>query len=236
MACIESRKLEKGKSYRIRLSECEDPKRPRLNFGKITRREAESVKGFVESLIASKNTGAQIQPAVQQWLAGLPDSIRGQLVALGLAEPVERKPDVSLRSWMDSYIESRTDVKPNTERNMKAARDTLFRFFDSNMNLCDFTAFDAEQFRVKCLEKNLAEATIRRRCKRLKQFFAAAVKKRLIADNPFDGIPVGSIAADKQFIGRDTIQKVIDHCPDIHWKLIFALARFGGLRIPSELV
>ncbi|MCC6123354.1 MAG: site-specific integrase [Pirellulales bacterium] len=29
-------------------------------------------------------------------------------------------------------------------------------------------------------------------------------------------------------------QKVLEHCPDAQWRLIFALARFGGLRTPSE--
>jgi integrase len=31
-------------------------------------------------------------------------------------------------------------------------------------------------------------------------------------------------------------QKVLDNCPDAEWRLIFALARYGGLRIPSELL
>jgi len=31
-------------------------------------------------------------------------------------------------------------------------------------------------------------------------------------------------------------QKVLDACPDAQWRLIFGLARFGGLRCPSEVV
>ena len=34
---------------------------------------------------------------------------------------------------------------------------------------------------------------------------------------------------------REETQKVLDACPNSQWRLIFALARFGGLRIPSEL-
>ena len=29
-------------------------------------------------------------------------------------------------------------------------------------------------------------------------------------------------------------KKVLEHCPDAQWRLIFALARYGGLRTPSE--
>ena len=38
------------------------------------------------------------------------------------------------------------------------------------------------------------------------------------------------------FVTREDAQKVIDACPDAEWRLIFALARFGGLRTPSELL
>ena len=31
-------------------------------------------------------------------------------------------------------------------------------------------------------------------------------------------------------------QKVLDACPDAEWRLIFGLARFGGLRCPSEVL
>jgi integrase len=40
--------------------------------------------------------------------------------------------------------------------------------------------------------------------------------------------------ARQRFIPAETIEKVIEKCPDPEWKLIFALARFGGLRVPSE--
>jgi integrase len=36
-------------------------------------------------------------------------------------------------------------------------------------------------------------------------------------------------------VDRPTLDEVIEACPDDQWKLIFALARYGGLRIPSEI-
>jgi len=36
------------------------------------------------------------------------------------------------------------------------------------------------------------------------------------------------------FVSRDVAQKVIDACPGVHWRLLFALSRYGGLRCPSE--
>jgi len=38
------------------------------------------------------------------------------------------------------------------------------------------------------------------------------------------------------YVTRALADKVLANCPDDEWRLIFALARYGGLRCPSELV
>lgn len=237
MASIECRNNKNGKTYRIRLSYGESPNRPRVGFGKITKRQAETAKVNIENLIRAKNTGSEISISIQTWLNGLTNPVRKSLESLKLIEPMKRKVEITLAAWVDEYIEGRTDIKPNTKRNMLAARNDLFGFCDTSISIVDFSSYDAEEFRRYQLEKGLAENTIRRRCKRIKQFFTAARKKRLIDENPFDGIPTSTVSNTKrqQFISREDIQKVLDACPDNEWRLIFALARYGGLRIPSEL-
>src|SRR5262249_10861052 len=42
--------------------------------------------------------------------------------------------------------------------------------------------------------------------------------------------------ARKVFIQVATVQKVMEEAPDQEWRAIIALARFGGLRVPSELL
>ena len=37
-----------------------------------------------------------------------------------------------------------------------------------------------------------------------------------------------------QFVTREEIDLVLAKCPNHHWRAIVALARFGGLRTPSE--
>lgn len=40
--------------------------------------------------------------------------------------------------------------------------------------------------------------------------------------------------ARMEFISRETIEKVIAKAADPEWKALIALARYGGLRVPSE--
>ena len=88
------------------------------------------------------------------------------------------------------------------------------------------------------LEK-LGDNTVRRHCGRAKQFFRAAVRKRIISENPFAdmaGCTVRANQARQFFITREDAAKVLAACPDTEWQAIFALARFGGLRCPSEIL
>ena len=84
--------------------------------------------------------------------------------------------------------------------------------------------------------EKLADGTVRRPTGLARQFFEHARRKGLVATNPFDGLPAAVRGnADKfSFVTCAVAQTVLDRCPDSEWKLLFALARFGGLRCPSE--
>ena len=100
----------------------------------------------------------------------------------------------------------------------------------------DFTEGDADSFRQSLLNAGLAVNTVRRRCGRAKQFFKAAMRQRLILSNPFEGIAcnVNENRSRFYFVSRDDAEKVLEACPDHEWRVLFALARYGGLRCPSE--
>ena len=82
----------------------------------------------------------------------------------------------------------------------------------------------------------LAEATISKRVKTARQIFRQGVRWKMLAENPFADVKAGSQTnkARMHFVNRDDAQRVLDACPDVQWKLLFALSRYGGLRCPSE--
>ena len=75
-----------------------------------------------------------------------------------------------------------------------------------------------------------------RACGMARQFFRAAIRRRLLTSNPFEGLAscVKGNAARQFFVTRADAEKILTACPNTEWKLIFALARYGGLRTPSE--
>src|SRR5262249_41722670 len=101
--------------------------------------------------------------------------------------------------------------------------------------LSDIRPGDADDW-CAMLRAKYANAT--RTIKRAKQCFAAAVRKEIIARNPFADCKAGhqSNPTRSYFITPEETAAVLAACPDAEWRLILALCRYGGLRCPSEVL
>ena len=147
--------------------------------------------------------------------------------------------NTTLGAFIDDYLTSRMDIKPRTRINLLQVRKNLVTHFGENKPLQDATPGDADEWRRWMLSRKnkLGDNTVRRHCGRAKQLFRAALRKRLITENPFADMKSCSVQANKSrehFVSCEEAAKVLAACPDHEWRLIFALARFGGLRTPSE--
>ena len=227
---------EKDGRRLIQLSPSEHPDRPKIRIGKVSKRDAETVRVHIEKLLRANMTGSTMPPATAAWMAGIPESLRSRLQKFGIIESSKQKIYPTIAEWVEKYIEGRTDVKPNTQRNMEQAQRSLIEFFGKTKRLDEVTAGDTEDFRIYLKAQGLAEGTVRWRCKRAKQFFTAAIRKEIISKNPFADMKCGSSCNPERyhFVKREDMQAILNACPDDEWRLIFALARYGGLRIPSE--
>ena len=210
-----------------------------IYLGKTSHKTADSIDGRVKSILAANKLGQPLDFDTAGWLARLSDRFHQKLAAQGLVSPREAAPQVKavvLGDFTAEYIRGRTDVKPRTRNNLGQTRRTLLQFFGADRRLDSIAPGDGDDFRCDVLAR-FSENTARRHCGRAKQFFRAALRKRLIREDPFadmKGCGCKANSARFYFISQDEARKVLDACPDAQWRLLFALSRFGGLRCPSE--
>ena len=212
-----------------------DGKRRTIRLGKITKKVSERILFHIEEIIAARTTNVPLSAPTAQWVTTLSNSMRDKLAA---CELIEKPKEITLGDWIDQYINGRTSLKPGTVRNLRRNASLLIEFFGSDQKLKSINRGDADEFREFLASKKFAPATIGRAIKRARQFFIAAMRRDLVTGNPFEGVNAPMQVNDnrRQYIPAETIYKAIEAAPNAEWRLIIALSRFGGLRIPSELV
>ncbi len=142
-----------------------------------------------------------------------------------------------LAAFVDAYIAGRCDVKPNTLIVWRQTRRRLIDYFGADRELRSITPGDADGWRLWLVGQGLAENTVRRRCGFAKQFLRAALRKKLIPENPFADMQGTTVRSNRErdyFVTREEADAVLSACPDAQWRLLFALSQYGGLRCPSE--
>lgn len=211
-----------------------DGNRKALHLGKMPEKRAQSFKVHIEDIIGAQLSGQRPDDDTSRWIAKLEPKMNGKLAAVGL---IPKRESATLEAYLDAYITGRTDVKPGTATHMGHTRRCLVEFFGAGKQLRDITPGDADRWRLWLADhEKLADNTIRRRCGIAKQFFRAAIRRRLVTENPFADLKA-AVHANREkfhFITREVADKVLAACPDAQWRLLFALSRYGGLRCPSE--
>ena len=212
-----------------------DGRRRAIRLGKVSERAAQTVRIHVEHLAAALTTRTAPPMETTQWVSGLDDIMHAKLARVGLVEPKAKRARVKLGAFLDDYLASRTDAKASTHLVLGHTKRNLISYFGADALLDSITPAEAGKWRAELAEK-LSANTVRRRCGIAKQYFRAAMKRGLVTMNPFGELKSSVIAnpARFHFVDRQTIEKVVAACPDGQWRLMVALARYGGLRTPSE--
>ena len=217
-----------------------DRKRRTVRLGKLSKRAASELAGVAERLNAANLAGQAPPEETARRVAALPDVTHAKFAAAGLIPPRERPEATALGPFLAAYLADRADAKPNTLRHLRDAAGHLRGFFGEDKPLRAVTAGDADEFRRHLAaggRRGRGPNTVNRWMGRAGQFFRHAQRKGLIDANPFDGqkVAVRGNPARMVFVSTENAARVLAACPDWEWRLIFALARFGGLRCPSEL-
>jgi integrase len=114
-------------------------------------------------------------------------------------------------------------------------RKWLVAHFGEHKDIRAITRGDAADWH-RLIRSKLAQATVSGYVKKARQIFEDARDRKLIAENPLEKLKAGSQDNPRrmEYVTEATVRKVIDATADKEWRLLFALARWGGLRIPSE--
>jgi integrase len=238
MASVSTNKTNGHKRVLIVLGE----KRVTIRLGKCSLKDAREFCGHIEKLAGWKYRGLSLADETAAWLNGRGAFLRPKLEAAGIVDPIKAKPKadkpvVPLKAFLQGYLDKRADIKPSTKEKLEIVRDRLIEHFGAERDMLGVNEGDAEDFRLYMIKIGNGENTIRRTIGRARQYFKAAIKRKLIpGPNPFDGLPsaVRGNPARFHFVTREEFQKLIDAAPDAQWRLLIALARYGGLRTPSE--
>lgn len=220
-------------------------------LGAINEDSAKQFVKHLEYLVSLADSGDPPAKSTVQWLKSIPDSLHAKLAKTGLVAPRNDPMSASritLIKWIDSYVEGRADIKTSTRKTLKRARDSAAKYFGASKLLRDVTSADANAFlawlKLQGNRRNRKQGTVgvsdntaRRTVGRMKQFFGAAIRQGLLTENPFELLrsAVNENEENFHFVDSKIIEDCVAKATNLDWKVLLGLARYGGLRVPSEL-
>ncbi|QDV78912.1 tyrosine-type recombinase/integrase [Botrimarina mediterranea] len=223
-----------GKQYTVRL-------------GKSDEKTVERALVLLDRLIACVDQGLDPDPELRAWLDRMADGPRRSIATAGLAPPRVVR---TVGSLCRRYVEGLDDraeakrLKPSTVTNAVVVAGNLVRHFGEDRPLDSIEPEDCERFRTWLRREGragharpLAETTVSRQCRRAREVFGLAIAAGWLTRNPWapmKGFRERDPSRDA-YVPRELVQRVIDATGDAEVRFVLAVARFCGVRGPSEV-
>ena len=231
-----------------------DRKRDAIYVGKLRMRDAETIANRIEALLSAKLSRRPMESDLAEWTADIPDWLADKLARKGLIAPRVSDQDSDrgalLGDFLTDHLARRSDLKGTSCVVYEHVQRNLEAFFGKDKPLCEITEGQAVDFgrylaagkaRRNKSDAKLSRTTVDRRMSLATTIFNDAVRHRLIDNNPFTEWrkPLKNVIsrtnkARQRFITREDFARIVEKAPDVEWRLLLALARFGGMRVPSE--
>lgn len=138
---------------------------------------------------------------------------------------------VTLGEWLNVYMNESGSCEAET------TIDLLLAAFGATRRLRTITPRMASEFRNSLLTGRRGEQTVRKHMRYCKAIFRKAVADGLIAADPFAGQASAVEAVDKDWADIDdaAMARIFAACPSDDWRRLFALCRYGCLRLNEAL-
>ncbi len=203
----------------------------------FTQGDAEEVRLIVQKLSDSKRYGTGLNPKTLAIINQIAPFIRKKLEDAGLLESTKKKRITVAELWDRFYRHAeKSDRSPDTLNNITSAENWFLRHFGPDREIADITEIDAEEYKAWLLRQTLSPATVAGYIAKAKAVFNFGRKARIVKENPFEFVQKGSYRNPKRqfFVPAEWFPNILNACPSQEWRVLVALARFGGLRTPSE--
>ncbi|MDR2439441.1 MAG: phage integrase SAM-like domain-containing protein [Planctomycetaceae bacterium] len=212
----------------------EQGKQKTLYLGKsFTASAADRVARIVTEIVACRDRGDSLPLDLQYRIRDLPSRVRSSLERFGI---VSNRFGMTLKELFDCHVKTKERRKVKTIKHYQQWYKRLLGFFNDTIKVSSITKEKAEKFADFC-EDALAPCTIYRGLGTCRAIFDYAVNEGIISVDPFSDIYRGQRTNEvrQYYVERETINKVLLACADDFERLVIVLARYGGLRIPSEI-
>ncbi|SMP42450.1 Integrase [Neorhodopirellula lusitana] len=141
-----------------------------------------------------------------------------------------------LEKFLTDYIDSKSDVGEHAIYKLNNTKRLLINFF-GDVRIGTISSGSVEDYRLARL-KLVKPSTVGTETKHGKQFFAYAVRKGYISENPFKGFVVKAQVDEERRIILDTtmLTDIVNRTTDKQWQLFLAVVRWTGCRQSEALL
>jgi len=198
----------------------------------FTSGSADRVATIVTDILSCRKRGDAVPLEILRRVENLPERVRNSFERHGLIGGVS---SWTLADLLEKFRETKSHFKKTTQDFYRNFGNHLAAFFGSDCRLSAIGKLDCERFKNQHLGK-LAACTTSRGLRACRTIFKYAVDAGWLENNPFKKVSsrVDVNLVRQSYVDNATIYKVMEYCRDDYDRLLLALARFGGLRIPSE--
>ena len=207
-------------------------KRHTARLGMVSKSLAQRFSIDVQSLIDARKF---CSPGDETFASRCSESAKRTLIKSGLVRIAKK---TTLKELIRETVDQRADLKSSTVDNYRTITRDLYSHFGKDCDVALITTAQAQEFVASLQRRGLASATVAKRGRMARSFFRAAVRLGLAPNNPFSDVVLPSNSPQRQrqvYVPEELVDKLLA-ITDAEFGLVIAMARFGGLRCPSEFL
>lgn len=215
----------------------------------LSESQAQSHHDMILSIVGNVEQGMSLDRNQSAWLAKAPEKVHAKCVEYGLCRPrsiKRQKSEYSVESCVEVFMQQAA-VSKGTKSVLEKAFGNLKKFLEGKKvtDVRDVTKTHGKDFRKWLLTNGreigsglLAESTVGKRVEKCSQLWNWLLEEEYVTRNVF-AKAVGDTKPDKTrqtYVTLEQTQAMIDCQPTEQDKCIVVLARYMGMRAPSDMV